>query len=131
MSERKPVAIAVAPNGGRRTQADHPALPLTPAELARVAAECLDVGAAMIHTHVRDRDGGHLLDAEAYRAAISAIRAEVGDDLVLQITSESLGRYRAEEQMAVVRETRPEAVSLALRELSPDAAAEPRSEERR
>jgi 3-keto-5-aminohexanoate cleavage enzyme len=124
MSERKPVAIAVAPNGGRRTQADHPALPLTPAGLARVAAECREAGAAMIHTHVRDRDGGHLLDAEAYRAAIAAIRAEVGD-LVLQITSESLGRYRPEEQMAVVRETRPEAVSLALRELAPDAAAEP------
>ncbi len=111
------MAIAVAPNGGRRTQADHPALPLTPAELARVAAECRDAGAAMIHTHVRDRDGDHLLDAEAYRAAIAAIRAEVGDDLVLQITSESLGRYRPEEQMAVVRATRPEAVSLALREL--------------
>ncbi|MGO1077988.1 3-keto-5-aminohexanoate cleavage protein [Inquilinus sp. CA228] len=123
--ERRPVAIAVAPNGGRRTQADHPALPLTPAELARVAAECREAGAAMIHTHVRDRDGAHLLDAEAYRAAIAAIRAEVGDDLVLQITSESLGRYRPEEQMAVVRAVRPEAVSLALRELAPDAAAEP------
>ncbi|WP_225767237.1 3-keto-5-aminohexanoate cleavage protein [Inquilinus sp. Marseille-Q2685] len=125
MAERRPVAIAVAPNGGRRTKADHPALPLTPAELARVAAECRDAGAAMIHAHVRDRNGGHLLDAEAYRAAIAAIRTEVGDDLVLQITSESLGRYRPEEQMAVVREARPEAVSLALRELAPDAADEP------
>lgn len=125
MSERKPVAIAVAPNGGRRTKVDHPALPLTSAELARVAADCRDAGAAMIHTHVRNRDGAHLLDADAYRAAIAAIRAEVGDDLVLQITSESLGRYRPEEQMAVVRAVRPEAVSLALRELAPDAAAEP------
>ena len=26
-----PVAIAVAPNGGRRTKADHPAIPLTAA----------------------------------------------------------------------------------------------------
>jgi 3-keto-5-aminohexanoate cleavage enzyme len=125
MSERKPVATAVAPNGGRRTQADHPALPLTPAELARVAAECREAGAAMIHTHVRDRNGAHLLDAEAYRAAIAAIRAEVGDDLVLQITSESLGRYRPDEQMAVVRAVKPEAVSLALRELAPGPAAEP------
>lgn len=125
MTERKPVAIAVAPNGGRRTQADHPALPLTPAELARVAAECRDAGAAMIHAHVRDRDGAHLLDAGAYRAAIAAIRAAVGENLVLQITSESLGRYRPEEQMAVVRAVRPEAVSLALRELAPDPAAEP------
>ncbi|MFE0756848.1 3-keto-5-aminohexanoate cleavage protein [Inquilinus sp. NPDC058860] len=125
MAERKPVAIAVAPNGGRRTKADHPALPLTPAELARVAVECRDAGAAMIHTHVRDRDGVHLLDADAYRAAIATIRAEVGEDLLLQITSEALGRYRPEEQMAVVRAVRPEAVSLALRELAPDPAAEP------
>ncbi|MGK9164956.1 3-keto-5-aminohexanoate cleavage protein [Inquilinus limosus] len=124
MMERRPVAIAVAPNGGRRTKADHPALPLTPAELARNAAECRDAGAAMIHIHVRDRDGAHLLDADAYRAAIAAIRAEVGDGLVLQITSESLGRYSPAEQMAVVRAVRPEAASLALRELVPDPADE-------
>lgn len=124
MMERRPVAIAAAPNGGRRTKADHPALPITPAELARNAAECRDAGAAMIHIHVRDRDGAHLLDADAYRAAIAAIRAEVGDALVLQITSESLGRYSPAEQMAVVRAVRPEAVSLALRELVPDPADE-------
>ena len=30
----QPIAIAVAPNGARKTHADHPALPLTPDELA-------------------------------------------------------------------------------------------------
>ena len=30
-----PTAIALAPNGGRRGKADHPALPVTAAELAR------------------------------------------------------------------------------------------------
>lgn len=119
-----PVAIAVAPNGGRRTKADHPALPITPAELADVAAASLDAGAAMIHVHVRGRDGRHLLDAEAYRAATAAIRASVGDRLVLQITSEALGIYRPEQQMRVALEVRPEAVSLALRELVPDQAHE-------
>ena len=39
------VAIAVAPNGGRRTKADHAAIPMSPAELARTAAECLEAGA--------------------------------------------------------------------------------------
>lgn len=111
-----PVAIAVAPNGGRRTKADHPALPITPAELATCAAECLEAGAAMIHVHVRDRDGRHLLDADAYRAATEAIRAAVGEQMVLQVTSESLGYYEPAAQAAVVRELRPEAVSLALRE---------------
>ena len=78
----------------------------------------------MIHAHVRDRDGGHLLDADAYREATKAIRDAVGERLVIQITSEAVGRYQPAEQMAVVRAARPEAVSLALRELVPDAAHE-------
>ncbi|MCW5708032.1 3-keto-5-aminohexanoate cleavage protein [Shinella sp.] len=123
--EPRRVAIAVAPNGGRRTKADHPAIPLTPGELARTAAECLDAGAAMIHVHVRRPDGRHLLDADAYGAAIAAIRAAVGDRLVIQITTEALGLYAPAEQVAVLKAVKPEAVSLALRELAPNAAAEP------
>lgn len=113
------VAVAVAPNGGRRTTADHPALPVTPVELGMTAAACLEAGAAMIHLHVRDSEGRHLLDAGAYREAMAAVRAAVGDRLVVQVTSEAVGKYGPAEQMAVVRETRPEAVSLALRELAP------------
>lgn len=119
MTAARPVSIAVAPNGGRKTHADHPALPMTAAELARVAGLCLEAGASMIHVHVRDAEGGHLLDADAYRAAIGAIRETVGDSLVIQITSESLGRYTPAQQMQVVRDVRPESVSLALRELLP------------
>ncbi|MBP2239013.1 uncharacterized protein (DUF849 family) [Sinorhizobium kostiense] len=44
--------------------------------------------------------------------------------MVIQITSESLGCYRPQEQIAVVKETRPEAVSLALREFVPTEAHE-------
>lgn len=110
------VTLAVAPNGGRRTKADHPALPLTARELALTAAACADAGAAMIHAHVRDAAGRHLLDDAAYREAIAAIRAEVGDRLVIQITTEALGIYRVPEQIDVVRAVRPEAVSLAWRE---------------
>lgn len=116
----------VAPNGGRRTAADHPALPVSPAELAATAVACLAAGAAAMHLHVRDAAGGHLLDADAYRAALSAVRGAVGGRLFLQITSEALGRYQPEEQMAVIRAVRPEGVSLALREfvrMSADEAA--------
>jgi len=119
-----PIAVAVAPNGGRKTKRDHPALPTTVAELARDAAACLEAGAAMIHAHIRDAGGRHLLDAETYRRAIDAIRMSVGDRLVIQITSESVGQYDPATQMAVVRAVRPEAVSLALRELAPDASGE-------
>ncbi|MFZ0601987.1 MAG: 3-keto-5-aminohexanoate cleavage protein [Roseiarcus sp.] len=122
--KRGRVALAVAPNGGRKTKADHPSLPLTADELARTAAECLERGASMIHLHVRDAEGRHCLDPEAYRAAIASICEAVGDRLVLQITSESLGRYSPAEQRAAVLRTNPEAVSLVLRELAPETADE-------
>jgi 3-keto-5-aminohexanoate cleavage enzyme len=118
------VIVTVAPNGGRKTKADHPALPLSPDELARTAAECLERGASMIHLHVRDRNGGHCLDPDAYRAAIARICREVGDRLVIQITSESLGLFTPSEQRAAVLEANPEAVSLALREFAPDKTGE-------
>jgi 3-keto-5-aminohexanoate cleavage enzyme len=119
-----PVAIAVAPNGGRRTKADHPAIPISVDELVLVAQESHEAGAAMIHVHVRDAEGRHCLNAAAYLEVTRAIRRCLGNRLVVQITSESIGRYNPDEQMAVVKAVRPEAVSLALRELVPDAARE-------
>ncbi len=78
----------------------------------------------MIHLHVRDENEGHTLDAETYRIATKAVREAVGPDMIVQVTSEAVGLYTAEEQMAMVRDVRPEAVSLAVRELCPDAASE-------
>lgn len=121
---QRPVAIAVAPNGGRRSKSDHPALPIAPDELARTAERCLAAGAAMIHIHVRDSDGRHSLDPDAYRAATATIRGRVGNNLVVQMTSESLGFFAPEQQMEAVRHVRPEAASLGLRELVPDATRE-------
>ena len=118
------VVLTVAPNGGRKTKVDCPLLPLSADELARTAAECLERGASMIHLHVRDAEGRHCLDPEVYRATIGRICQEVGDRLVLQITSESIGRYSPAEQRAAVLRTNPEAVSLALRELAPEGADE-------
>ena len=115
-----PLIIAVAPNGARKTHQDHPALPMTADELARDAKACLDAGAAMLHLHVRDGDGAHSLDAELYRAAIQAVRKAVGDELVIQVTTEAVGRYTPDEQIALVRDLRPEAASVALKELTAD-----------
>ncbi|MEI9426200.1 3-keto-5-aminohexanoate cleavage protein [Mesorhizobium sp. Cs1299R1N3] len=120
----RPIAICVAPNGGKLTKADHPSLPLGPNDLARTAQECLNAGACLIHVHVRDQDGRHVLDATAYRDVIDAINRAVGDEMIVQVTSESLGRYTPLEQIAVIKETRPEAVSLALREFVPTEAHE-------
>jgi len=118
------IAIAVAPNGGRRSKADHPALPLSSAELAGCAAECLEAGASMIHIHVRDDAGRHCLDVERYRAAIAAIRDRVSDRLIIQVTTEALGVFTPAQQIDLVRVLHPEACSIALREIVPDASHE-------
>ncbi|KJJ96344.1 class III aminotransferase [Burkholderiaceae bacterium 26] len=120
----KPIAIAVAPNGARKTHTDHPALPITPDELAACARQCVDAGAAMLHLHVRRPDGTHSLEPGDYRPAIAAVQRAVGDALVIQITTEAVGIYTPEQQMASVRALQPEAISAALRELAPDAAHE-------
>lgn len=120
----QPIAITVAPNGARKTHADHPALPITPDELAACARQCVDAGAAMLHLHVRRPDGTHSLEPDDYRPAIAAVQRAVGDALVLQITTEAVGIYTPAQQMASVRALQPEAISAALRELVPDAAHE-------
>lgn len=118
-------ALAVAPNGARKTHADHPRLPMTPAELAQCARECVDAGAAMIHLHVRRADGTHSLEVADYAPAIAAVRQAVGDALVLQLTTEAVGIYQPAQQIATVMALRPEAASAAVRELAPDDAALP------
>ncbi len=116
---RDKIVIMSAPNGARRSHADHPALPMTAEESARDAVALLDAGVSVLHLHVRDDDGKHTLDADRYRQAIEAIRNSVGNELVIQVTTEAVGQYTSEQQMDVVRELKPEAVSVALREICP------------
>lgn len=119
-----PLVVAVAPNGARRQRADHPAIPLEPNTIAETARRSVEAGAAMIHLHVRDDRGRHTLDPDRFQAAIGAIQKAVGDKLLIQMSSEAAGRYTPSEQIRAVREVRPEAVSLGLRELVPDQNAE-------
>jgi 3-keto-5-aminohexanoate cleavage enzyme len=112
-----PLVITVAPNGARRTKSDHPALPIDPREIGLEAARCHEAGAAMIHLHVRDAEQRHTLDLDRYRAALAAVRREAGPDMICQVTTEAVGLYSPAEQMAAMRALKPEAFSVALREL--------------
>ena len=121
-SNRPPLLIASAPNGAYKTRRDHRALPLTAAQLAETAAAVMRAGARMLHLHVRDEHGKHTLAAAAYQAAIKAIRARVGDDLFIQITSESAGAYTAKQQRQAIDATLAagigaDGISIAPREL--------------
>ena len=117
MSE--PYIIMSAPNGARRQKTDHPELPLTPQEMAICAEEILSAGASILHLHVRDDNGGHSLDVDRYKTSIKAVKDIVGSRLIIQATTESVGIYTREQQIDMVRKLKPEAVSLALRELCP------------
>ena len=108
--------VAVAPNGAYKTTQDHPRLPMDPGMIARTAAECLEAGAAMIHLHVRDGDGGHSLEPDLYRKAMAAIHTELGDRLSVQVTSEAARVYTAPEQIRLMGELAPASMSVGLRE---------------
>ncbi len=111
--------IMVAPNGARKTKADHPQVPLTIDEIGETARACFAAGAGGIHAHVRDAVGEHVLDAGLYRELITEL-AVVVPDMVVQITTEAVGRYSPTEQRAVVEAVRPAAASVALGEMLGD-----------
>ncbi|MEO9528365.1 3-keto-5-aminohexanoate cleavage protein [Roseibium sp.] len=111
--------IMTAPNGARRTKADHPALPMTIRETVEAARACFAAGAGALHAHVRDAAGAHVLDAGLYHELLSQMRAAV-PQMQVQVTTEAVGRYSPEQQRALVRALDPEAVSVAVREMVPD-----------
>ncbi|MBL4617675.1 MAG: 3-keto-5-aminohexanoate cleavage protein [Robiginitomaculum sp.] len=115
----EPFIVISAPNGARRQKTDHPDLPITPTEIAACAEEIVAAGASVLHLHVRDNNNQHSLDVDRYRASIKAIRDVVGEQLIIQVTSEAVGKYNSTQQMGMIKELKPEAVSLALRELCP------------
>jgi uncharacterized protein (DUF849 family) len=61
-------------NGGRRP-VDHPAVPVTPAQLAAAAAGAVAAGAQALHVHPRAPSGDETLDAGVVGAAVAAVRA--------------------------------------------------------
>ncbi len=111
--------IMVAPNGARRTKDDHPALPVTIAEIVGCARDCLTVGATALHAHVRDQDQVHVLDAGLYRELIAEMNEQV-PDIDVQITTEAVGRFSPDEQRKLVRDVMPSAVSVSLSEMFSD-----------
>ncbi|MEV0152328.1 3-keto-5-aminohexanoate cleavage protein [Micromonospora sp. NPDC050686] len=60
---------------GSRSRDEHPAVPVTPTELAADAARCAASGAAAVHVHPRDAHGVESLAPDVIAAAVTAIRA--------------------------------------------------------
>ncbi len=114
-----PLKVTVAPNGARRTKAQHHELPITIPQIAETARLCHSAGADEIHLHVRDSAGRHTLDPGIYREAIAAISTEA-PGMAIQITTESAGRFDVLTQLETLTELRPDAASVSVREILRD-----------
>ena len=127
MLHQKPSALAplmVAPNGARRTKADHPAIPVTIAETVETAKACFDAGAGAMHFHVRDENQQHLLDAGLYKEALTELERAV-PDMHLQITTEAVGQYSPDEMRALALDVMPPGISIGTIEMIPDRDPKP------
>jgi uncharacterized protein (DUF849 family) len=70
------VPLLEAALNGARTQAEHPAVPRTPAELAAESRAAVDAGARVLHLHPCDGSGVETLAAGPCAAALRAVRLE-------------------------------------------------------
>jgi uncharacterized protein (DUF849 family) len=73
MAVARPLLVKCALNGGR-THESHPAVPTSPAELGRAAADAAAAGAGAFHIHPRDPAGAESLDPHAVTACVRAVR---------------------------------------------------------
>jgi len=100
--------ITVAPTGAETAKADAPALPVTLDELVRTARSCADIGASVVHVHVRDDEARPTLDLARLTDTVAALREST--DLVVQLSTGG----------AV---TDPESDRLRVLDAGPDAAS--------
>ncbi|AEN14312.1 MULTISPECIES: 3-keto-5-aminohexanoate cleavage protein [unclassified Streptomyces] len=69
--DREPIQACL---NGRRTTADHSAVPLTPHQLAAAARSAVAAGAGSVHMHPRDEEGQESLDVLWVERAVRAVR---------------------------------------------------------
>jgi 3-keto-5-aminohexanoate cleavage enzyme len=102
--------ITCAVCGAETTRAQNPNLPITPLEIANATYEAFKKGAAIVHLHVRDENGGPTQDPEIFRKTIALIRERC--DIVIEITTGGAVGMTDDERVAVIKELQPEMASL-------------------
>ncbi len=102
---------------GARSRAEHPAVPITAAELAADALAARMAGAFAVHVHARDVRGDQTLDPGACDAAVGAIRAAVPAVPVGLSSAEAIDRDPFARAAAISRwRQRPDFVSVNVSE---------------
>jgi uncharacterized protein (DUF849 family) len=99
---------------GARSPDEHPALPLTPAQLAADARAAIAVGARSVHVHVRGANGTESLDPGDVASVLAALpEVEVSLSTGLWITGDDVERRHA---LVAAWTELPDLVSLNLSE---------------
>jgi len=81
------VIVSCAVTGSGDSVDKHPAIPVTPKEIAAAAIEAAEAGAAIAHIHVREPDSGKPSRClELYREVVSRIR-ESNVDVIINLTT--------------------------------------------
>ena len=123
------VVVTCAVTGAGDTVDKHPAIPVTPEQIANSAIEAADAGAAIVHLHVRDpKTGKGSRDINLFKETVELVRnsgrnvlinltAGMGGDLVVdddnpQVPGEGTDLISAEERMAHVELLRPDIATL-------------------
>lgn len=89
MSAKK-LIITAALCGAGTTKEQSPYVPLTVAEIAADAVECVQNGAAIVHLHARDSQGKNSMDTEIFTELVNTVRAELKAhnlDAILNLTT--------------------------------------------
>jgi 3-keto-5-aminohexanoate cleavage enzyme len=77
--------LTVAPTGAETAKSDAPALPVTIEELVRAAKDCEQLGASVVHVHIRDGAAQPTLDTGRLTDTVAALRESTG--LIVQVSS--------------------------------------------
>lgn len=105
--KKKIISCAIC--GAETTREHNPNLPLTPEELADAAYGAYKAGAAIIHLHVRDKNGNATQDLEIFKKTIGLIREKC--DVVIEVTTGGAVGMTDDERLEVVT-LDPEMASL-------------------
>ncbi|MBI3899310.1 MAG: 3-keto-5-aminohexanoate cleavage protein [Gammaproteobacteria bacterium] len=81
------VIVTCAVTGAGDTVGRHPAIPITPKQIADAAIEAAKAGATVVHCHVRNPENGKpSRDVNLYREVVDRIRSS-GVDMILNLTA--------------------------------------------
>ncbi|MGP0089213.1 MAG: 3-keto-5-aminohexanoate cleavage protein [Xanthobacteraceae bacterium] len=129
------IIITCAITGSADTVGKHPAIPVTPAQIATSAIEAAQAGATIVHIHVRDpQTGKPSRELAHYREVVERIRGS-GTDVIINLTTGPGANYfpseedpaiggpgttlsRPEERVRHIQELRPEICTLDVATLS-------------